>query len=196
MANSLTFLELVFKDTLSIFTTAILAGISVPVIKAKMDDRHFRKQKDYEREIRLQENLLTIKMRLLDAASAAYWKFYFCCITLTYNASTKGSKFADEHKRYQDGIWDAFANIRQVVSPAAYLLSREEFGTAVGKLLRHLENVDAQIEEAAETKNFDWDKLHGKLHQDLASKINDALHDLARVLSVTPEHLSKSGDRL
>jgi hypothetical protein len=191
MTNCLTFWELVAKDTISILTTAFLVGVSVPAIKALMDDRHFRKQKDYERAIRLQESLLITKMKLLDDAATAYWKFYFCCIALTYNASERDTKFADEHQKYRADIWDAFANIRKVVSPAAYLLSREQFGSVIGTFLIHLENVDLEIEEAAETKKFDWGELHGKLHPNLASKINDALHDLAQALSITPDYLSR-----
>jgi hypothetical protein len=71
MAADLSFGQQVYKDTIGIILTAIIAGVSVPAIKAMMDEKYFKKQKEYERQIRLQETLLATKMKLLEAASVA-----------------------------------------------------------------------------------------------------------------------------
>ena len=194
MAVDLSFGQQVYKDAIGIILTAIVAGVSVPAIKAMMDDKYFKKQKEYERQIRLQETLLATKMKLLEAASIAYWKFYFCCITMTYNADRDDLKLDDEYKKYEDGIWRVFFNIREVMSPAAYLLSPDEYRRIVGDFIQYLDGVDDEIEASSDDETFDWTALNLRLYRELASKINHALHDLATALSITSAELS-SGPR-
>lgn len=190
MSDHLSFGQLLTKDILNIVLTALLVGLSVPAIKSIMDDRYFRKQKDHERQIRLQENLLAKKIKLLEETSAAYWKFYFCCVKLTYAACQDDPKLPSLYKSYEEEVWRVLSEIRQVTSPASYLLSPHELKATIGHFLKHLEEIDAEVSAAARNNKFDWREIHDRRHEGLALEINQVLQEFAQALKITAAELS------
>jgi hypothetical protein len=120
-----------------IVITAGLTGLLVPTVKAFMDQRHFRRQKDYETELARETAVLDAQVKLLEDLSDVLWEYVLSLIAVSYyKCNGNEQRFGKALDAYEEmsgsrlGRMQAeFSKARRLVSPDRWRELQDLYGT-------------------------------------------------------------------
>src|SRR4051812_46874381 len=95
------------QNMLLILLMAVVIGLAVPRIKAVMDLRYFREQKQHKDELSRQSKLAKHKVRLLNRYRDRLWQFHYVFLKATYDFAfgADESKFDQSKSEYKKAVW-------------------------------------------------------------------------------------------
>ena len=170
------------ENALLIILGAILTGILVPIVKARMDRSTFERQKQFEAQLARQSDVIKAQTQFLSEFSDHIWEYHKLSQRVSY-ARLSGDKDAYERalQDYQDSLWECLHKIRSAIGAARWFCSDEahqalsswyeEWFVTLELGLRQLIDQDANQEE--------WSKHHTRVHYEARERNYGLLRLLA-----------------
>lgn len=169
--------------------TALVTGLAVPRVKARMDLRYFREQKEQEAELARQASRITEQTEFLKSYIAVVWRFHFNLLEVTY-AKASGMdppEFEALWAKYGPESWACLRECRRLTSSAIHLVSKEEFAQLLAfyrVMLDEEAQLSTQVERRSPSRN-EWFVIHQRLLNDFAATLDAEIERLARDLKLT-----------
>jgi hypothetical protein len=111
-----------------IVITAGLTGLLVPTVKAFMDQRHYRRQKDYETDLTRQTAILEAQVELLETLSDVLWEYVLSLIEVSYyKCNGDEERFSKALDAYEDESGPRFGRMQAEFSKARRLVSPDRW---------------------------------------------------------------------
>lgn len=177
-----TFLE----NLLLLLITALLTGLLVPLVKAQMDDKKYRQQKQFEAQLARQSKVIESQVTLLENLSQLLWEFHFSCLEVSYyaqNASYK-KRYNEAMKEYDRKSWVLMTKIGTEIGKAQRLVSDGAYAKLKDFYDRWMIDVDNKISALNHRKASpeEWRIHHYSVFREGDKKIDEVLGLLAREL--------------
>lgn len=173
-----------------LLVTAIVTGLAVPFIKARMDLRYFSEQKAHEARLARQAEIIREQTAHLRQFIEVVWRLHFAMIEVSY-AKASGMP-ADAFDRlwsaYDGKSWQCLNDIRRTISSGIHLLPNASFKrllTFYNGLLGEDEALTVAVKKR-DIDHADWVRLHTHLLNELASNIDLQIAELAKDLYLLP----------
>lgn len=179
-----------------LIVTAVLTGLLVPVVKARLDDRRYREQKLFESELARQAKVIDAQATLLDGLSDLLWGFLLAALGVTYYAERgDAAKLTEAWARYDAEAWVFFARLRAETSKAQRLTSHDVYEELL-RLNEWFMPFDAQLTNAVasglEAGADAWTQLSRRTQGEGAALVDGVLTRLAQELRLTPSVVSQT----
>jgi len=178
--KSQTFIEAV----LVLLVTALLTGLLVPIMKAKMDDKKGRQTK-----------ILESQAKLLDDLTDVLWEFRKLAAEVAYyRKEGRQDGYQKAFVTYDQEGWGVLAQYLSLVSKSRRIAPASIHGELLD-LYEELTSIDGKLEGLAQSEQAGsldsslderWRELFGDLYRGFTNRIEDILGRLADELRLTP----------
>jgi hypothetical protein len=109
-----------------LIATAVLTGLLVPVLKARLDERRYRDQKVFESDLARQAKIIDAQAAFLDELSELLWGFLLRALALTYYAERRdAARLEEAWTQYDAEAWPFYARLGVETSKAPRLTTAE-----------------------------------------------------------------------
>jgi hypothetical protein len=141
--------------------TAGLTGLLVPTVKTVMDQRHFRRQKDYEADLARQTAVLEAQVKLLEDLSSVLWEYVLSLIAVSYyKCNGDEARFEKARESYEDSSGSQFGRMQAEFSKARRLLSPERW-LELQELYSEFLRLDMRVTQLRTTADMaPWNQQH------------------------------------
>jgi hypothetical protein len=179
---------LALRDNLVLLgVTALLTGLLVPLIKARMDDRRVIQQRQAEEDLARDSKFIDAQTELLNRLSTDLWRLAGKILGVSYYAvSGSTAQFEEAWRLYDSTSFDELFELRAHVSRSERLLSEEAH-----RQLEELHDwcfgqVDPQLTTMARgsPQAGEWSSFHRSTMADLFTRIDSVLTTIARDVGV------------
>jgi len=179
---------LALRDNLVLLgATALLTGLLVPLIKARMDDRRVVQQRQAEEDLARDSKFIDAQTELLNRLSTDLWRLAGKILGVSYYAAFGSTaQFEAAWRAYDSTAFEELFELRAHVSRSQRLLSEEAH-----KELEDLHEwcfgqVDPQLTAMAREgpQSGEWDGFHRTTMADLFARIDSVLTTIARDVGV------------
>lgn len=183
------------ESILILLITALITGLLVPFIKARIDDSNFRKRKNFEAAVARQAKVIEYKSSLLDDLAHALWRYQFLVLEPTYYKMRKNetgyqAAFSEYDKNAPiilNQIRETVSKIRRFSTPEIY----HSFKTLFHDDLIMIDSWLIELEETGQSQKGDWAVHHRYVYSDLGNVIDKLLYELASNLGFSDQPQSK-----
>ncbi len=178
------------EKALLLILGAVLTGILVPVVKARLDAGNAKRRKLLEAELARQRELIESQIKLLSEFSELAWKFLFAAFKVCQThavAATEAQKSA--YEEYGPLSWELRMGIRALVSEATRLVSKDTH-KLLWSAYDHLTSMDEDISDK-KTKGVpleDWEEYYDHQLQTAGKVVDEAIESLAKDLDLSSHH--------
>ncbi len=173
------------RTVLILLLTAVLTGLLVPYVKARMDDRKLKDQKRFEADLARQSKVIESQVLLLDRLAELLWGFQFSCLEVSYYGMTSNqARFEAAMKKYDRQAWDYFLRIGTETGKALRLVTSNSHAKLKDFYDSWMINTDNSIARlyAKPATEDEWEQHHHAIFVEGAARINDVLGQLAHEL--------------
>jgi hypothetical protein len=187
---------LALRDNLVLLgATALLTGLLVPLIKARIDDRRVTQQRQAEEDLARDSKFIDAQTDLLNRLSTDLWRLAGKILGVSYFAASGSTEqFETAWRMYDSTSFEELFELRAHVSRSQRLLS-EEAHTELEELHDWcFGQVDPQLTALARSgpQSAEWDRFHRSTMADLFARIDAVLTTIARDVGV----IERRGRRL
>jgi uncharacterized membrane-anchored protein YhcB (DUF1043 family) len=180
------------EKALLLILGAVLTGVLVPVVKARLDAGNAKRRKLLEAELARQTELIESQIKLLREFSELAWKFLFAAFKVCHTHARAASEVQEEaYKEYVPLSWELRTRIRAMVSEATRLGSEGTHDLLKGAH-DYLSSLDNQV---SEKKNEDaspeeWETFYHKRLGEAGRIVDEAIKSLAKDLDLSSHELA------
>ena len=128
------------QGSLLIIVAGIITGILVPIVKSRMDDSKFKKQKKYEAKLRQQDETIKAQASFLAKYSELIWEYHLLIHRVCYNRVYKPEKYEFAFNKFSSDSWEVLGQLRACVGGARWFTSDSAY--------RKLKELDHWLMEA------------------------------------------------
>jgi len=111
------------QGALLIIVAGIITGILVPIVKSRMDDSKFKKQKKYEAKLRQQDETIKAQTSFLAKYSELIWEYLLLISRVCYNRAYKPEKYDFAFNKFSSDAWEILGQLRACVGGARWFTS-------------------------------------------------------------------------
>lgn len=170
--------------------TALVTGLLVPRVKARMDVRHFAEQKDHEAKLTRQAEIIKEQVSLLKQFSDIAWKYHMTVLQVTY-AKASGYRKEDFEaiwETYEATTWECVRDLRRTISHMSYLLSSDFYATLLkfNNMLVGNDELVTVLVESGGRDDTDWGTEPGRLYNEVSGEIDATIRRLAGEFRLAP----------
>lgn len=148
---------------------AILTGIMVPLIKARLNHASFKRREIFEAQLARQADVIKAQTEFLKEFSRYIWEFHRLCQQVSFSRLHREKEDFDKVvNKYHEEIWDLLHCIRSVIGAARWFTSDaahsalctwyEEWFIGISGKIELLMTNDSSIDE--------WSAHHLHVHQE------------------------------
>lgn len=103
---------------------ALLTGMLVPLVKARMDTSTFERQKVFEAHVARQSDVIKAQTQFLGEFSHHMWEYHMISQRVSYE-HLSGDKASYERalEEYRDSVWECLRKIRSAIGAARWFCS-------------------------------------------------------------------------
>src|SRR5687768_3659055 len=112
------------EKALLLILGALLTGILVPVVKAKMDKAAFESQKTFEAHVARQSDVIKAQIQFLNDFSDYIWEYHKISQRVSYTRLS-GDKEAYQKalQEYKSNVWESLQKTRTAIGKARWFCS-------------------------------------------------------------------------
>jgi hypothetical protein len=177
---------------------AVLTGLLVPFVKARLDETSGRRKTLLEAELARQRELIDSQIKLLNQFSDVTWKFLFAAFKVSYTQAWEDEEAQREAcGEYGPLSWELLTQIRAIVSPAQRLTSKasqERLMQTYEWLIRLDDQVSTMVDK--EVGPEVWVEFHQKNFREAGQVVDEAIESLARDLNLSASQIAVTSPRL
>ena len=172
------------EKLLLLLATALLSGLLVPEISARLADTRNKQQKLFEADIQRQRDIISAQSELLKNLAKQLWEFQLSNINVSfYKTSGNETAFEAAAAKYQARSGELLGQIRAELSNARRLTSPAMHDRLTQLYFKTILPVDSGVEALiargpAATRD-DWLQQHTTSFGTAQKAIDDVLRDLA-----------------
>ncbi len=180
------------EKALLLILGAILTGILVPVVKARLDAGNAKRRKLLEAELARQRELIESQIKLMREFSELAWKFLFAEFKVCQTHAEAATEAQEEaYDEYVPVSWELRTRIRALVSEATRLASKDTHD----RLWSAYDYLHTQHNEVSEKKNKgaspeEWKTFYHRLLKEAGKVVDQAINSLAKDLDLTSHQLT------
>lgn len=168
------------QNIILLVVTAILTGLLVPFINARIAEQRVRREQAESARLARQSSVLKSQEEFLLHLEKTLFDFHVCAAAVPWYRSMQidDSRFAAARHAYDDASWKFMAEMHAALSKARRLSSP----AALQELERHQRgwySIDGEIVKLA-----NGDRVSTEEWSQLLSAVNDQAADAGRVISV------------
>ena len=171
------------EKVLLLLLAAVITGILVPLIKARMDRTAFEGRKRFEASLAQQADIIKAQTQFLTRFADYIWEYHKISQRVSYRRlSGDAQAYEKAVKEYQEAMWNSLHKIRGAIGGARWFTSDvahdvltswyDEWFLVLELKLRQLISADPKVE--------DWHKHHVWVHDEAGKRNYELLHMLAR----------------
>ena len=109
------------EKVLLLILGAVITGLLVPIIKARMDHANFQAQKVFEAKLARQTAVIRAQQKFIEQLSGAIWKYHLTLLEITYDrVEKKDEKYRRDLEQYEDVSWDLLKEIRSLIASSRW----------------------------------------------------------------------------
>ncbi len=184
------------EAVLVLVIAAVLTGLLLPFVKARMDARKLREQQLFEARLARQNRILESQAALLESLAQTLWEFRMLMMEVAFHRVERpNERYQTALAAYEDKAWDLFAKFRTEISEARRLTSTETHtkppqsllpnaDPARSEALYELLRLDLAEEDGQRNASADaeWKRFYDHMFGDITDTIDGALNDVAEEL--------------
>lgn len=180
------------EKALLLILGAVLTGILVPVVKARLDAGNAKRRKLLEAELARQRELIESQIKLLSEFSELTWKCLFAAFKVCHThavAATEAQKKA--YEEYAPLSWELRMRIRALVSEATRLVSKDTHDL-LWRAYDFLNSLDIQVSEKENegASAEEWETFYHELLGEAGKVVDEAIKSLAKDLDLSSHKLA------
>jgi hypothetical protein len=189
------------ENIILLVVAALLTGLAVPLIKARIDEESSRRHKILESDLARQQEVIDAQINFLSNFSELTWKMVFEVFKVSYafaweTDSVQQKTYAD----YGPISWELLARIRAIISGGGRL-AEPATATDLMKLYDWLIELDDLIsimadnelaKQHSEDSRQQWEEFHQTKFAEAGSKIDGAISSLAKELRLNSRRVENS----
>ncbi len=171
--SSASFLE----KALLLVIGVILTGMLVPLVKARMDQTTFEKQKLFEAVLARQTDVIKAQTQFLTEFSKYIWEYHKISQRVSYcRLSGEAEAYRKALAAYQDSLWESLHQIRTCIGAARWFASDAAHQALTSWYEDWFVGLELRLRELIEKKAKDkeWSEHHTRVHYE-AKERNYAL---------------------
>jgi hypothetical protein len=183
------------EAVLVLVIAAVLTGLLVPFVKARMDERKLREQQLFEARLARQNRILESQAALLESLAQTLWELRMLMMEVAFHRVERpDERYQTALAAYEDKAWDLFAKFRTEISEARRLTSAKThtnlrnlyYQTLIplDQKLYELLRLDLAEEDGQRNASADaeWKRFYDHMFGDITDTIDGALNDVAEEL--------------
>jgi hypothetical protein len=187
MSFSQDFIEKVFL----LVITAVLSGLTIPLILKQIEIRKLLEQKKFEADLARQSKIIEAQSDLLDTLSALMWEWRYFSKEVVYYASwNQIEQFIAAKENYNKNVWNFLSKFRVATSRARRLVSENTF-TELQKMYHYIvDDIDVKVNTIAAKETMDdqvvkdASDLAERFSNEVSEKIDSVLDTLAYAMEL------------
>lgn len=169
--------------------TAVITGLTVPWIKANMDQRKLREQKIFEEGLARQSKVIDAQAALLEQLAELLWGFIILLLEVSYYRLHHNKKaFQSAWERYDKEGWSFFLKIRAQISKARRLTTTQAYQRLLSLYENRLMEMDSRLVAlSGQEEDQGWVEFHKQMLTSTVQETDEVLNHLAEEI-----HLAES----
>jgi hypothetical protein len=175
------------SNALLLVVGAVLTGILVPFIKARLDDASAERKQLLEAELSRQTEFLRSQIDVLTSFSDATWAFLFDAFKVSYAEAWEEEETQIEvWESYTPLSWTHLGRIRAIISKSKRLVGDDCYQQLIATyewLVWHDDKL--AMFNVAERPKEDWRQFHQDSFAEAAAKMDGMIERLARELQLS-----------
>lgn len=186
------------EKLLLLVATAVLTGLLVPELSARLAESRNREQKVFEAELQRQRDVISAQSELLRSLSKVVWEFQLMNIDVSfYKVNGNEAQYTKAAARYQEQSAKLLGQIRAELSTARRLTSPAMHEKLRDLYFKNLLPIDVELEllikRASTTDLQAWNRQHQVSFGATQTAIEDTLNALAEEFQLTASKVSGKG---
>ncbi len=180
-----------------ILVAAILTGMLVPLIKSRMDQTAFKKQRLFEAAIARQSRVIGAQTSFLAEFSKDIWEYHMRLQKVShYRIVGDDEEYQKALAEYKNAVWDSLHKLRSAIGSASWFTSDETHQALTSYYESWFVRLDQTLREFIDG-DYDterWRQRHFQVHYEAGTKNYALLRQLADEFGLRDVN-SHAGDR-
>lgn len=170
------------ENALLLILGALLTGILVPLVKARMDWGTFQRRKTFEAHLARQSDVIKAQTQFLTEFSNHIWEYHMISQRVSY-ARLSGDKQAYQSalQEYQQSVWESLQKIRSAIGAARWFCSDAAHQALSSWYEEWFVTLEAHLRQliAGDADQGEWSKHHTRVHYEASERNYGLLRFLA-----------------
>jgi hypothetical protein len=160
-------------DLLLLLLGALLTGILVPYVKAKMDKNAFESQKIFEADVARQSDVIKAQIQFLNIFSEYIWEYHRISQRVSFTRLS-GDKIAYQEavQDYNAKVWDSLQKTRAAIGRARWFCSDAAHQALRGWYEEWFVTLEMRLRELINEnpKDQKWSEHHAGVHYEASER--------------------------
>jgi uncharacterized membrane-anchored protein YhcB (DUF1043 family) len=168
------------QGALLIIVAGIITGIFVPIVKSRMDNSKFKKQKKYEAKLKQQGETIKAQTSFLAKYSELIWEYLLLISRVCYNRVYKPEKFESAFDKYSKESWELLGLLRACAGSSRWFSSDSAYNrlTEFDNWLMEADDELFRLKVVNDKK--EWDEYQNKFVDESRKKADEILMMLTK----------------
>jgi hypothetical protein len=171
------------QKVLLLILGAVLTGLLLPVIKARMDHATFQAQKVFEAKLARQTAVIQAQQKFIEKLSGSIWKYHLTLLEITYDRVEKNDeKYRRDIEHYENLSWELLIEIRSLVASSRWFTKDSTYARLDSFYKTWILAVDTRLMRLVKDQRAadkEWSDFHKELLVETIEQSNSLLKYLS-----------------